>query len=342
MSQISPPMRIMLAGALLFLAAWMTVLRPGPVEPEAPATSPTSAPVVNGAAPQSAPGQAAAAAQNAAGTAEQAAAARAGQAAVAPGTAPATSAIPVAPGQAAPVEAPKVDFKAAGVPDAVAKDLGEKVTVLLFWNRKAADDRAVNRAVKGVFRHRGQVAIHRVPIANVSKYAAITRGADVAQSPTVLVVDRRLSVEPLVGYVDTTSIDQVVVDAFLNEGEKVDTVKYLQKLEGYCSGANRRLDSLDDITSPRRLRRAVSAMTPTLNRLFTRVRALKPPPAYRAMHKDLIALIKLDKSILARVNTFVRGGAVNSSALRRELNRHRSKSYALDLELAAAGLTACR
>src|SRR4029079_4568867 len=40
-SQISPPMRILLAGAVVFLAVWFTLLRPKSPEAPAPATTPT-------------------------------------------------------------------------------------------------------------------------------------------------------------------------------------------------------------------------------------------------------------------------------------------------------------
>ena len=342
MSQISPPMRILLAGSVLFMAVWFAVLRPGGAETTEPA-APAPAPVTSGAAPQSAPGAVVAGAQAAADAAGQAATARAGEAgaatATAPGTTSGTATTPAQPGQAAVA---KPDFKAAGVPAPIAEELGEKVMVMLFWNPKAADDRAVNREVKKVYRHRGDVAVHRVPIEDVSKYAAVTRGADVNQSPTVLVVDRKLSVEALVGYVDTTSIDQAVVDAFLNDGRQVDTVAYLQKLEGYCTGANRRIEGLDDITSPARFRRAVAQITPAFNRLAARVKSLKPPAQYRGMHRDLTALIRTDQSILRSVGTFARGGSVNSAAVGRQIRRHDTMSYALDLQMAAAGLTACR
>ena len=41
----------------------------------------------------------------------------------------------------------------------------------------------------------------------------ITRGADVTQSPTVVIIDRNRKVETLVGYVDRLTIDQAVTDA---------------------------------------------------------------------------------------------------------------------------------
>ena len=85
--------------------------------------------------------------------------------------------------------------------------------VLLFWNPKAADDKAVERALEGVDRHKGRVLAHAAHIKRIASYQQITRGAQVEQSPTVVVVDRDRKVQTLVGYVDRTSIDQAVTDA---------------------------------------------------------------------------------------------------------------------------------
>ena len=88
-----------------------------------------------------------------------------------------------------------------------------KVLVLLFWSPKSADDRAVRKALAGIDRHDGRVVAQAAHIKRIAAYQQITRGADVEQSPTVVVVDRDRKVQTLVGYVDRTSIDQAVTDA---------------------------------------------------------------------------------------------------------------------------------
>ena len=89
----------------------------------------------------------------------------------------------------------------------------KKVMVLLFWNPKAADDKAVRRAVKGIGSHHGKVAVDVANVADVARYAPITRGVDVQQSPSVVVVDRKLQADLLTGYVDRQTIEQTVSDA---------------------------------------------------------------------------------------------------------------------------------
>ena len=42
MSQISPPIRIVLIGAVVFLAAWFTILKPKPVTAEPVAAAPAT------------------------------------------------------------------------------------------------------------------------------------------------------------------------------------------------------------------------------------------------------------------------------------------------------------
>ena len=216
MSQISPPIRIVLICAVAFMAAWMTVLKPKPVtaEPDgSTATTTTQAPTA-----QSAAGQFAQRAEAAKATAESAAAKAAGEdtAAAATGTSAATKAgtTAVATGGATAAAKPA---KPAGLPTRVRTALADdKVVVLLFWTPRAADDRAVHAELAKVDRHAGKVVVQAAPVARIARFQRITRGADVAQSPTVVVVGRGRKAETLVGYVDHVSVDQLVTDALRN------------------------------------------------------------------------------------------------------------------------------
>jgi hypothetical protein len=225
MSQISPPIRILLVCALAFLAAWMLFLRPKDDAGTPAAATPTtqsSRPVeAGGGKAESLPGKVveqaneATAAQDA--RAEQLADGAAPTAA-APSATRATTTEPA--GDAAAAEPGKLTKKAAaegGLPLRVLRAMGDrKVVVLLFWSPKAADDKAVRKALVGIDRHKGKVLAHATHINRIAAYGQITRGADVSQSPTVVVVDRNRKVETLVGYVDRPSIDQAVTDALRN------------------------------------------------------------------------------------------------------------------------------
>jgi len=215
MSQISPPIRIVLICAVAFMAAWMTVLKPKPVtaEPDgSTATTTTQAPTA-----QSAAGRFAQRAEAAKATAESAAAKAAGEdTAAAAGTSAATKAGTTAVTTGGATAAAK-PAKPAGLPTRVRTALADdKVVVLLFWTPRAADDRAVHAELAKVDRHAGKVVVQAAPVARIARFQRITRGADVAQSPTVVVVGRDRKAETLVGYVDHVSVDQLVTDALRN------------------------------------------------------------------------------------------------------------------------------
>jgi hypothetical protein len=225
MSQISPPIRILLVCTLAFMAAWMLFLRPKDDAGTPAAATPTPAtsrPVdAGGQKSESLAGKAVEKANEASAAQD----ARAEQLAGATGESAATpAASAVAPAADEPAtagaEPGKLTAKAAsagGLPLRVIRALGErKVVVLLFWSPKAAEDRAVRKALSGIDRHKGKVLAQATHIKRIAAYGQITRGADVKQSPTVVVIDRDRKVETLVGYVDRTTIDQVVTDALRN------------------------------------------------------------------------------------------------------------------------------
>jgi hypothetical protein len=226
MSQISPPIRILLVCAVAFMAAWMLFLRPSS-DAGAPAaeTPPVTTPVEAGgeqadslagkAVEQANESQAAADARveriengtETAADANAAANAQGSESASATGSAQPNTA--KAAGKAGAKAAAK-----SGLPLRVLKAIGDhKVVVLLFWSPKSADDKAVRKALAGIDRHDGKVLAHATHLKRISRYSQITRGANVQQSPTVLVIDRKLRVVPLVGYVDRVTIDQAVTDA---------------------------------------------------------------------------------------------------------------------------------
>lgn len=202
MSQISPPIRIVLAASLAFIAAWFVFLRPGT---DAVTTTPTPAPGSGfGTAVQSAK-DTAAAGNAAAGTAsaQTAEGTAAATAANAGGTsAPTGKAAAAKPAGDAELGLPK------GIQRAVDKN---KTLVMLFWNKNAIDDQAVRREMRGINRHKGKVQTHVASIQQVARYAPITRGVNLEQSPTVVVV-KGATADALVGYVDRGTINQTVSD----------------------------------------------------------------------------------------------------------------------------------
>src|SRR3954453_19303644 len=230
-------MRIVLAAAMAFLAAYMLVLKPhgdsGTKPTAASSASTPTAPGVKGLTRAVDKAHAASSTSDAANAKLQQA--TGGQAASGAASTPGVQAAKQAilarkAGKAAPKTASDVGDLPLPVLTAVAQN---KVMVLLFFNPKSADDRAVKRAVAKVDRWGGQVFVHSAPIKSIAGYGRITRGADVEQSPTVVVVDHKLRATRLVGFVDAETIDQAVVDAMRNSGVLIKS-GYLHKVNQLC------------------------------------------------------------------------------------------------------------
>ena len=100
------------------------------------------------------------------------------------------------------------------LPPAVKRALdAHKVVVLLFWNPKGTDDRAVKQAVDSVSRRGGKVAVFTNDLSHLARYIRVTSPANVTQSPTLVVVDSKGNAQTATGYLDAASVDQYVVDA---------------------------------------------------------------------------------------------------------------------------------
>ena len=235
MSHVSRPVQLLLLLTALFGVAWFFVLRPKPVDAPAGApataapgavpgqTGPTGGAAGTGnanTAPGKAVDKAVAGANTASNDATRAAGADPG-ATTAPGpTGPTTStpapttATPETTGSAPSGGAPPATAKPTGLPAPVAKALdSKKVVLLLFWNPTSADDKAVRGELKQVKRRNGKVYVTSAPISQLARYAGITRGVQVLQAPTLVIVGTDRKASTITGYTDATEIDQAVSDA---------------------------------------------------------------------------------------------------------------------------------
>jgi hypothetical protein len=103
---------------------------------------------------------------------------------------------------------------ATTLPAPVQKALdAHKVVVLLFWNRRGVDDRSVKASVDSISTRGGRVAKFTDTLGHLARYTRVTGSTAVTQTPTLLVIDRHRAGEVSTGYLDTTSVDQLVVDA---------------------------------------------------------------------------------------------------------------------------------
>jgi hypothetical protein len=207
--QLSPPFRIAIVAMLAVCALWFTVLKPKDPAAEAPAPA---APGATGLSSDVDAAKGAAAASDAANAKVQKA--TGGAAATTTPAASAKHATKTGPHAAV---AGKSAAKGAATADPTASLLSaldaKKAVVMLFYNRAGIDDRAVRKAVAATDRHHGKVVVEAVPVGQVGRYEAITRGAQILESPTVLVIAPDRKARAIVGFTTTGEVDQAVGDA---------------------------------------------------------------------------------------------------------------------------------
>ncbi len=295
MSQISPPIRILLVAVIGLCAAYMLFLRPKAEEATPAASTPAAATPVPAKDPNaqtsSKPGSAVQQAVRGADTASaRADAAAGGQVAATEGgvaasaQAPSTSGVNTtpateapAPGQGAQPAALTKEALAALPKDVRGAVNNRKVLVLLFYNNRSDDDKAVRRAIAKVDRFGGQVFVDAHWIKNVAPYQAITRGADLEQSPTTLVVDRNLKAETLVGFHDAQTIEQAVVDALRASGGSTIKDPYFRQLDAVCQSAEQQVKALGQPGSAAALPAFLAAATQVSAGLDAKAAAVKAP-----------------------------------------------------------------
>jgi hypothetical protein len=298
-SQISPPIRIVLVAAVAFLGAWMLFLRPktestGPTKPAASAT----APGVKGLSSAVDKAKGASAASDAANAKIQAASGEAKAESGSTAAADKTSKPGTPAGKAASGDT-------AGLPVRVQKALDQKkVLVLFFYNPKSADDLAVRRAVKKVDRWEGEVVVQSADVKSVARYTKVAKGADVEQTPTVVVVDRNAKAERLVGFQDTRSIDQAVVDAMRNSGVLIKD-PYFSKLNKICRSAGDAMFAIPDASQPgAEVRTVVHTYENRIGRFVSDFKAVPAPARWRAFKKASVAELAVETAF---VHKLVRG-----------------------------------
>ena len=249
MEQLSRPYQIALGAILVFALAYFLVLKPGgdePVDPlPAPAASAPAAPTAPGVAGL---GRAVDKANGAATQSDESAKATQDAAAAASGESVPEGA---PPGGAAPGPPPGEDATPGGgrlEPEDASRTIlddvaNQGVAVVLFYNAKGADDRAVRRALKDVPRFKGKVRVRQIPIERVADYPAITQGVPVTQAPTLLVIDKDKRARRLVGYQDTASITQLVSDVggarLRSSGKRT----YVDRVETLCNEVQSEVDA---------------------------------------------------------------------------------------------------
>jgi hypothetical protein len=290
-SQISPPIRILLVLTVAVLGVYMLFLRPKPVD--APPPTPAAPNLETDAPAVSQPGKIVEKAQGAAKASEDHDARVQKKLDEVDGGETAAGVAKVKPGAPAAPGAVAEDLK--GLPKPVAAALRKnQVLVLLFWNGRSADDKAVHAALKHVDRWNGRVSVQSAPISRIARYGRIARGVDVQQSPTVVVADPNLQAVTLVGYVDAATINQAVVDALRN-GRAMFTSSYLRDVDRICWQHGNALHAIPDVYGGGSVRRADRRLSRYVTRYqdfvaaFRSVKAPKRYAGFRAASLDDLA-----------------------------------------------------
>jgi hypothetical protein len=211
--QISLPYRVALVALVVVGGLWFAVLRPKPASEPASSTAPGVTGLANDVDKAK---NAVDASNKSAADTEAAANAVGGEGTSTAPSSGGTAAQPDATAKGGePAKPGLADDAVDGDPSKTvlaAVDKG-KVAVVLFWNKNASDDRATRRALRDIDLHHGKVVTRAIPIGDVGKYEAITRGAQVLESPTVLVIGAGGKARAITGYTQAGEIDELVGSA---------------------------------------------------------------------------------------------------------------------------------
>jgi hypothetical protein len=97
----------------------------------------------------------------------------------------------------------------------VEHELSQQRTVLiLFWNPRAAEDRAVRNELPAVQRKlRKKIALHYASAKQVGEFGTVTHAVQVTQTPTLLIVNPKGQTTTRTGLIDAFAIEQAISEA---------------------------------------------------------------------------------------------------------------------------------
>ena len=130
---------------------------------------------------------------------------------------------------------------------------------------------------------------------------------DVQQSPTVVVADRNLQAETLVGYVDAATINQAVVDALRNSGGMF-TSSYLRAVDKVCWQHANAMHGIPDFYgggSVPRADRRMNRYHARYQAFVTDFRAVKAPKKYAAFKAASLDDLAAGGAVMAGFNSTV-------------------------------------
>lgn len=342
MDQISPPMRIVLAVAVVFLAAYMLVLRPKDetVQPAATPATPAAASAKDANEAQTSLGKAVESARGAKDAVES----RQGTATSGETSSPSTTAAkPSAPKAAAKPKDKPADPALAKLPNWLEDSMDKKVVAILFTNGKAADDRRTRRALNQAFTANGKVVKRAVPISKIARYRPVAEGVNVQQSPTLMVIDRKRTARVLVGYSSLNTINQTIIDGLLATGKPVRTSAYLQKVRRECNQVRDAMvigqtDGSSFAGAKKNLGNIIAVHSSSLGTL----RNTPVPAKYKPLSRTVNGFLASQAAVYRTVQSVAVGGkAIDGVKVKSILRRNDRLEKRTSLQLAAVGVNAC-
>ena len=344
MSQISPPIRIVLIAAIGLIAAWMLFLRPKTEEAPAPTPAPATAPGVTGLSNAVDKAKDASAASDAANEKlqkasgeEDAAASKGGKAGSKDGTA-----AQFVTGREKPLE-PLTAQETKGLPKQIVTALDKRnvFVVGVFdtketrWARMASDDRRVRRELDKANRYKGEVKIAQTSLGGLSKLNAVVGEIGVSQSPSVVVVDRNRVATVLNGFVEVNAINQAIADARRNSTEVRITNPYVRDLNRTCANYELRLGRFNVPVVRSDVKPATRRFDSLLGSYRRGFVSLKAPAAYKPLQRQIGTVLKRGEAFSAALHAG-RMGKIESTYAAMQ-----TSATTLDRKFAAAGATTC-
>jgi hypothetical protein len=356
-SQISPPLRILIAGAFVFLALWFTLLRPKSSDTSAPVAATPTPPTGNvntGAPAVTGLGKVVQKAKTTVAGAEASARAAAGEgtatATATPATGSATgSATKSTPAPQAAAVAIPADVLAKLPTDVAGALTARKVLVLGVisddakpWRPIGDDDRYVGDTLAHLNRYGGDVFVKQVPLGQLATYGPLVNDLGVNQTPSVVVIDRDLKAEVLTGYVDAGAIDQTIADARDRSTNPRISDPYLRRLDDVCGQYFVRIDrwSLPTVSGQQAFNQSLARGRTIFAQYRGAVARIPAPAKWRGLKRQFVRVMDL------RVTGFRKGStALRHNDLAGAVNAVQTFDFAqvrkLDHRFDVAGVTGC-
>jgi hypothetical protein len=131
------------------------------------------------------------------------------------------------------------------------------------------------------------VFVKTLPVKRVSRFGTIMRGADVTQTPSVVIVDFALSATTLDGWVDTATVDQAVVDAIRASG-RLYTDDYLRAVAHECAETFPDMRRLEP-ASGREYSRSIGQLGTLTTQIQAGIAGLSTPKKWRPFSRAIVA-----------------------------------------------------